>query len=156
MRGYILSILGIILIGSLIDIILPDGKINKFIKSIYAIFVLAVIINPLTRFIKSSNFLTGITRGDLSVSASTIVYNDIIVNKEKFVESVLKNNGLAGIDIKLQYKIENDEIVVNKCTANIKNLVIDSSKRHINKYDYVRKIIKDCIGLEDEEIVIDE
>ena len=50
MAGYILSILGIVVAGVFIDIIIPSGTINKYIKSIYAIFVLAVIITPIIKF----------------------------------------------------------------------------------------------------------
>ena len=58
MTGYILSILGIIVIGILIDIIVPNGAINKYIKSIYSIFVVAVLINPIFGLVKKAEDFT--------------------------------------------------------------------------------------------------
>ena len=58
MSGYILTILGIVLAGILIDIIVPTGKINKYIKSIFAIFVVAVILMPVVKFIAKSDEIT--------------------------------------------------------------------------------------------------
>ena len=50
MKAYILAILGVVVVGILVDIIIPSGKINKFIKSIYSIFVVMVILNPIIKF----------------------------------------------------------------------------------------------------------
>ncbi len=36
MRGWILSIVGIVFIGVILDIILPDGKTSKYIKHIFS------------------------------------------------------------------------------------------------------------------------
>ena len=55
MSGYILSILGIVIAGVVIDVILPAGTINKYIKSIFSIFVVAVIISPVVKFISNKH-----------------------------------------------------------------------------------------------------
>ena len=55
MSGYILSILGIVISGVFIDIIVPSGSTSKYIKSIYSIFVVAVLLMPLLKFINNSN-----------------------------------------------------------------------------------------------------
>ena len=155
MKEYILSILGIVLIGSLIDIIVPEGKTSKFIKGMYAIFVLAVIINPLSKLLKKTSFYIQTSSGVASES-SKLIYDDIVANKEIYVKKVLEDNGILNVDIKLQYSIENDEIVIDNCKVNMKNIVIDLNRQHINKYDYIRKIINDCVGLDDEEIAFYE
>ena len=57
MTGYILSVLGIIIAGVLIDVIIPNGTICKYVKSIYSIFVVAVLINPIFNLVgKTKDF----------------------------------------------------------------------------------------------------
>ena len=58
MTGYILSVLGIIIAGVLIDVIIPNGTICKYVKSIYSIFVVAVLINPIFNLVSKTKDFT--------------------------------------------------------------------------------------------------
>ena len=73
MAGYILSILGIVIAGIIIDIIVPSGNINKYIKSIYAIFVVAVILSPLINYLSKEHDLT-LHYDDYQVSEQLLNY----------------------------------------------------------------------------------
>lgn len=46
MRAYILSIAGVVLLAALVSIILPSGKMGKFIKGAMKLFVLIVLVSP--------------------------------------------------------------------------------------------------------------
>ena len=58
MAGYIMSILGIVVAGVFIDIIVPSGSINKYIRSIYSVFVVAVLISPIIKFLNKNKDFT--------------------------------------------------------------------------------------------------
>ena len=73
MTAYILSILGIVVAGIIIDIIVPSGTINKYIKSIYGIFVVAVIINPIIKFFNQHHDFN-FTYKDYEVSEKLLNY----------------------------------------------------------------------------------
>ena len=53
MKSWILNIVGIVFIGVIIEIILPDGKSNTFIKHIFNIFMLFVIVAPITKIVNN-------------------------------------------------------------------------------------------------------
>ena len=53
--SYILSIAGVVLLTSIVDFALPDGSMNKYIKSIMGFFIIAVIIAPLPNLLSSNN-----------------------------------------------------------------------------------------------------
>ncbi|MEG2561243.1 MAG: stage III sporulation protein AF [Clostridia bacterium] len=53
MSAWILSIVGIITLGVLVDIILPDGETNKYIKGIFSMIVIFMIIAPLPKMMNS-------------------------------------------------------------------------------------------------------
>ena len=84
MTGYILSILGIVIAGVLIDVIMPSGKINKYIKSIYS--------NLLTsEFVKEGEEVEkGQTIGTVGESS---MYE--IVDESHLHFEILKNRGYA-------------------------------------------------------------
>ena len=63
MNEWIMSIVGITALGVLMDILLPEGETSKYIKGIFALFTVFVIIYPLPKIINGNfdyNFLFNI------------------------------------------------------------------------------------------------
>lgn len=52
MTEWLMSIVGVVAIGVLLDILLPSGEINKYIKGVFGIVVVFVIIIPLPKLVK--------------------------------------------------------------------------------------------------------
>ena len=155
MTGYILSILGIIVAGVVIDIIIPSGQINKYIKAIYSIFVVAVLISPLVQFLsKTQDFKISYIEHKTDTELLKYIYTARVKSAEESIENILKNEGLSGVDIILEFSIQNEKLEYNSCKVNLKKLVISSDKQHINKYEFIKKIIKENTNLTDERIII--
>lgn len=49
MAGWLMGIVGVVALGVLLDILLPSGEINKYIKGIFGIVVVFVIVAPLPK-----------------------------------------------------------------------------------------------------------
>ena len=157
MSGYILSILGIVVSGIIIDIVLPTGSVNKYIKSVYSIFVVAVLLMPLIRFINNSNGLElSYTDYELQENLLNYIYKNQVDNLEIKIEDQLSNNGFYKIDIELGFSIENNELNINSCKANLENLSISLESQHINKYEFIKKVVTEFTNLSSEEITICE
>jgi len=154
MSKYVLSILGIVMCGIIIDVILPNGNISKYIKGVYSIFVVAVIINPVVSFLSNKNQIK-LNYQTLEMDSELVlyIYEKRTNNLEKSIEEDLSNQGFKGIDIELQFSINNNEIKYNLCTVNLKNLSISQDKLHINKYEFIQGIVTDYVNLTNEEIV---
>lgn len=157
MKIYILSILGITLCGVLIDIILPAGSTSKYIKSVFAIFVVAVVLNPVITFFANTK--------DLCIKYQDVEVNEKLINyitKQKVEQTKnsiildLNNQGASGVDITLHFTLENNEIVYNSCTVNLKNLVYKPSDKHNSKYELITEVVKQHTNLSDEVIIFDE
>ena len=157
MAGYILSILGIVVAGVLIDIIIPSGTISKYIKGIYSIFVVAVIITPVVKFLsKSHDFSIKYEEYSVNNNLLEYIYSMRATSLETNIENLLKDEGFSGVDIKILFSIENNELKYNSCNVNLKNMEISADKQHINKYEYIMEIIKKNTNLTKEEIIINE
>ncbi len=154
MAGYILSILGIVLAGVMIDIILPSGSVNKYIKSIYAIFVVAVIINPLIKFVSANkDFKLQYEDYEANTQLLNYIYSSRVRETQKEIELTLSSNGFSGIDIKLDFNIENNQIIYTSCTINLQNLVIAPDKLNINKYEFINEVVTEKTNLTHEVII---
>lgn len=157
MSGYVLSIVGIIFAGVIVDVIMPAGSTAKYIKSIYAVFVVAVLILPIINFINNNKgFVLEYDEYEVNEKLLNYIYSNRVETLEDNISNGLKSNGLENIDIEINYSIENEDLVMLTCTINLKNLVINENFTHINKYDYIKKVVKDYIDLSDEEIIIYE
>lgn len=157
MTGYLLSILGIVFAGVFIEIIVPSGNINKYIRGIYSIFVVAVLVNPIMQFMnKTKNFTIKYHEYEVNQNLLNYIYEQRVSEHEDTIELALKNEGFANVDININFSIEKENLVYNSCQINLKNLVISSDKQHINKYEFIKNIVKEGTNLADEEIIIDE
>ncbi len=53
MTGWIMSIVGVVVVGVLIDVLTPEGESNKYVKGVYALIVVLVIASPIAKALKS-------------------------------------------------------------------------------------------------------
>lgn len=157
MSGYILSILGIVVAGIIIEVIIPTGTISKYIKSVYAIFVVAVLLMPLINFLNKNHGLQ-LSYSDIELQQNLINYisKSRVEKTETNIEQHLSNEGFNSIDIKLNYLIENNEIVYKICEVNLTNLSISEDKQHINKYEFIKEVVISYTNLDGQEIKFDE
>lgn len=154
MKAYVLSVLGIVVCGIIIDVILPTGNISKYIKSVYSIFVVAVIINPIVSFLTNKNDIKlNYNNFEIDTELVNYIYEKRTNNLEKTIEKELENEGFLNVDIELQYSINNNEIEYKTCTANLKKMLILEDELNINKYEFIQKIVTDYVSLTNEEIV---
>ena len=157
MKAYIISILGITLCGVLIDIVLPAGSTSKYIKSIYSIFVVAVILNPLiTFFAKTKNI--NLDYNNFKTSQTLIDY--INTQKIKSVETTiieeLKQKGVTNIEVKINYDWQNNQLVYKSCLIDLKNMVYQPTDKHTNKYELITEVVQQHTNLSNEVIIFDE
>ena len=157
MSGYILSILGIILAGIFIDILVPTGSVSKYIKSIYSIFVVAVILSPVVKFLTKKDVYT-LKYEDYQINEKLMnfIYNGRADELKAKIEKRLDEEGFKNIDIKINYSSNNNEFQLNSIKVNLKNLVIQADKQHINKYEFISDVIKEFTNLTDEVILFYE
>ncbi len=157
MNGYILSILGIVIAGIIIDVIIPSGQINKYIKSIFSIFVVAVILSPIITFFHNNHGFN-LKYEDYKVEEQLHNYinKQKVSSLEKSIKNKLDKEGFSNIDIKINYSIVDNDLSLNSCNVNLKKLVISKDKQHINKYEFIIEVVLTYTNLTEEVILFDE
>ncbi len=156
-NGYLLSVLGIVIAGVVIDIIIPSGEINKYIKSVYSIFVVAVLISPVIKFLsKNKDFNFQYSEYEADEKLLNFIYTRQIDQLQIRIEDELMHEGFEGVDIIIDFSINNNELVYNSCKANTKNMFIVTDKQHINSYEFIKNTVARHTGLKDEVIMVYE
>lgn len=159
MKEWILSIGTTVLLTTIISLILPDGKIGKFIKGIFLIIVLLVILKPLAN-IKDSGL------SDMSIFVNTetniqseylnYIYDKKIKKHEEVCEKIIENIGIYKAKTSIQYSISEMGMEIQKVNINLKNSVIISDKEHIDIIEEIKANIMSYLNIENEKLVIYE
>ena len=158
MQTYIISVLGIVVLSVLTEIILPAGQTAKYIKSIIAVFIVYVLVNPIVTFIKSDFDLDNyIDTSTIKVNQTLLfnLYEEQIKVKQDDLENELKEEGYEGVEINLEFEIVEEEIIITKAIINIDNLVLTNSNGNINKYQFIRQTVMSNIAIKEESIVFE-
>lgn len=145
MTAWLLSIVGIVFLGVMVDIIAPSGKTNAFIKSIFAIFLIYVVITPIVKYIKKGEF-----KVDFETEYST--ENLSITEAEHKISDLLISNGFYGIDVEIKGYVSKDKIMAQKVVLNGAKTVLKSQDEHIDKYKLITNLVQSIVTVKKENI----
>ena len=136
MKDWIISITTVILLTSIICLILPQGKMGKYIKSIFSLLTMLVIIKPIINIKESDFYYEQIVGADNFVLQDNFI--EYINNKriDVYKQNCLKiinDIGIKNPEIDINYVIEdNQNIKISFVKINLQNSVIISDKQHID------------------------
>lgn len=110
MTAWIVSIVGVICLGVLLEIVLPEGQTTKYVKGAFSLLVVFVIVAPIPAFLKTDwkiDFEQSEYRADTVFIYETVTSQ--IESVERDVEDYLLINGYDA-----QVKITLEDYSINK------------------------------------------
>lgn len=153
MASWMMSIVGIVCLGVLLDLIMPEGQTSKYIKGIFSLLVIFVIVSPLPKL-----FGEGI---DFKIPESTIQLNqeylqDIsdlkLVYKENSVDSLLKK---SGFDSNTKIKYENSDLSkIQSVCVTLSNKVIDEKDKNIHTSS-VKLLVGKFLNVSEQKVAVE-
>ena len=159
MSGYLLSLLGVIMLGVLVDIILPSGSTSKYISGIFAIVVVFVMISPVLKLVKSDYKLSDyFTNVDIELNQK-LLYS---INDNKFnaIETTISNQladgGYNNVIVDIQFRLDADNVEITQVLVDLSKLVINQNLVNINRYVYIRQVVMEHLMITEEVIVFIE
>lgn len=130
MSGYLLSVIGTVLIAALLTAIAPEGKTSGLIKAIAKSACLLAIVAPIPSYLNSGNF------DEKNIGSQTIFSQTVIETDEDFIkyysemrirataqalEAELKDKFSVETSVELEWTYESDEIKITKIIVKTKN-----------------------------------
>lgn len=153
MSGWLLNIIGIIFVGVLFEIILPDGKTNNFIKHVFTIFLLFTIISPISNFI-NNNFTLNT---DVDVVDENFIYVTNL-NKISELEKTITNNlekvGIKNVSVILNSNIFETDLIINSVYVDVTNKKLENNVSESEYKNEIKKIILKTVNVDSEDIII--
>lgn len=94
MQAWVLSVVAVIVLGVLLEIVLPDGKVAKYAKGAFSLVVVLVLVAPLPKLLKTDwNFDFSLAWQNANATFQEETQEDILSEKAKNVEEVLASVG---------------------------------------------------------------
>lgn len=144
-----LTLLGLAVICTIAEMLLPQGKTRSVIRSVMATIAVLVIVTPLPNLIKNG-FDFDFTDDTVKLDTEYIEYSD---NKRgeyvaRSAELYLSQNGYDGVEVTVQM----DGYKVKSVTAKISKSGIMQNGEHINNSE-IKKLLADYFGIEKEAVM---
>lgn len=152
MYSWLLSVAGVVFMGVMLEIILPNGKTVPFIKQIFSLLTLFVIVSPIVDFIDKNV--------SLSSSEMVIDYNFIYQHNlqkveaaQKQIEDNIELLGYGDVSIIVNGTIFEEELRYSSVYVDISNFsVLDDIKKN-NLKSEIKLLINSVINVEEENII---
>jgi hypothetical protein len=136
---------------------MPDGQTNKYIKGIFSVVVIVVIISPAAGFLKGGDFgkFFDFTSERYGTDHNFIyaVYSDAYRVQADGMKDYLYKDGIAveRVDIVFDPANKKNILYVN---IFLKQSVIDGYSPHINISDRIKELINERYGIKKEDVRI--
>ena len=153
--SWVLSLVGVVIITAIVEIILPESNIGKYVKGILALFTIFIMISP----------VTSVNIGDLfnSEEYETLIDDDFLtgVNVERVnfyktqIIEKLNKNGIDKVVINIDWETNNGVLKINNVFVNLCDMVINNSDKNIDIYNNIKKIIISVVDVKVEDIIFD-
>ncbi len=154
--SWLLSIAGIIILGVLCEMIIPDGQMNKYVKTIFSFAVLLVLILPLPNIFKTEIDINSILEFNPALQENYLEQ----INLDKLnlisdsINKQIKDAGIEGAEVYINSNIFSNALEVYGVSVNIKN--IKSSVDKSTTKTAILKIIRSFKELSSVEVNFEE
>lgn len=123
MTAWLLGIVGVVSLGVLIEIIMPEGEHSKYIKGIFSIIVVFVIVSPFPKLMTTDGVNDFFSNESVQIEMDENSYESIKTEYHNKInddfDKILQSEGFGNIRYKIYF---DDEYMYN-----IENITILSS-----------------------------
>ena len=156
---YILTIAGVILISIVVELVLSEGQMNRYIKSILSFFIIAVIIAPLPNLLSNEN-MTNIFENASYELQDDFIYknNQIRIDAlEKDILKELNEDGYKNLEIEIECKdMLASSLEYSKVSLDVSNVLFENDaeiKDKLELQNYIVKMLESDFGINREVVV---
>jgi len=153
--GWILSILGVIILGVLADMLMSETRLQKYVRAIVSIFTVFVIIAPVPSLIRNipvfGNHIDG--GGSIDIN-SDFVERQAVRQYELALARALRNEGFDNIGVAITGNRNGISVEIRQVILNTQNLVMESENPHININERLRELTAEFLRISEAVVIV--
>lgn len=155
--SWIMAIVGVSVLGVLVDLVMPNGQTKKYIKGIFAFIVVLVIISPLPNLMNKNFSIDDIFEEDAIVIQEDFVYQvnrDRLETLENMIVADLKEQGIGNITVNISANVFTNKMKIEAVFVDLSQVVINQNLEHIDINELVAKSVLKYVSIDKNNIVI--
>lgn len=160
--SWIMSIVGIVCLSVLVELIIPNGHMSKYIKGIFSFIVVFVIISPIPKLLgKNFDLKNMFNTSQIEVQEDYIyqVNLDKVSAMQKDINKQIENAGYNNVVARIDSDIFASTIKINAVYVDLTRLIISENAVHKDiiqiKMDML-EIVTSIVNINKERVVFDE
>lgn len=159
--GWVLSIAGVISLSVIVELMLPEGSVNKYIRTIFSFIIMLVIIAPLPSLVGKNFNLDSIIPDEEFTLQEDYIYQLNVYKTEALQEGISQEivlSGYEGVNVHVSSENFSTDFKIKAIYVELANLVITDKAEHKDILDIEDEIAKIVIrqAKVDREVVIFE
>ena len=153
---WILSVLGAVIIGFVVELIFNDTKISRFMRFITATITLLIVVTPVPSLLNGLGFTVPqfSFNGVCESGYMQYVLDKRIEMISNYCVQAVKNAGIDGVEVDISANYdENNEVEIELVKINLTNAVISNESVNINKQEVAIDAVYGYLKIERDRIV---
>lgn len=144
LKAYILAIAGVILLSAVVSVLLPQGKMNGFIKGMAKLLVLAVIVTPFISYLQKGEF--DFAANEINLDAAYLTESAALAatKTEEDIQIFLLEEYEIVAEASVTYSC--GEYLPEKITVKISAFGIFGEEEHIDSIAKIKTVIEERYG----------
>lgn len=160
MSAYILSVCGAVIFSSLVMIILPDGKIGKFINGILKLTCVFIMLSPIISKVDElkPNEDDTQTSSEISLDLNYLEYfYDLQAqNLSDEIKSVIENEFEIGVFVEIEWRMSKYAFEIKKVYVNVKDFGMNENDEHIIIIEQIKTKVSKMISVDKDWVFVNE
>lgn len=152
MLSWLLNIVGIVFTGVILDVVLPDGKTNQFIKHVFSVFMLFVVVSPVSNWV-SSAFNVEVGSGVTDSNFLYVTNLEKINALEKDIVSEIESGGISNVSVIINGNVFEEVLTINSVYVDVSNAISENNLTKSEVKDFVLDKILINVDVVKEDIV---
>ena len=142
LTAWIMSILGIVILGTVVDLLLHKSRVKNIIRSVFATVSILIIVTPLPSLISNGpNIDWNDIMNEFEYDDNFLDYidNEKISIMEKALIAAFESEGIKGLKIEITADTEGNDLIIKRITIDLSNSVMNCDSVNINKYEFIKE-----------------
>ena len=148
MKGYIITVVLVMIVGALLEILMPEGEFKKYIKPILGMIIVFTLLSPLMKMMSDKNQMVLFPAKQVENKYYESLYENNVIElfshkMEDAIKTYLGNRGMQITDCQVKAKYESEKVTILQV-----NVETDENK------EVVKTLLKNEFGIKDDAITV--
>ncbi len=145
LSGWVLSIAGVVSLSVIVELIMPEGNLNKYIRGVFSFIIMLVIIAPLPSLVgKNFDFSNISLEGQYQLQEDYIYQMNVYKTQalQNDISNQIKQSGYDNVVVSVSSENYSSQFKIKAIYVELANLVINGQAQHTNIVDIEKEILQ--------------